>query len=48
MVWFRQGDALTPETVSRVREVLNRQSFPQLKVPIVWEVGVGRNWAEAH
>lgn len=42
------GDALTPETASRVREILNRQSFPALKVPIVWEVGTGKNWAEAH
>ena len=42
------GDARSPETAARVREVLNRQSFEGLKVPIVWEVETGRNWAEAH
>lgn len=42
------GDATGgEETVRRVREVLNRQSF-NLKVPIVWEVDSGKNWAEAH
>jgi DNA polymerase-1 len=42
------GDALTPETADKVRVILNRQSFPTLKVPIVWEVSTGKNWAEAH
>jgi DNA polymerase-1 len=42
------GDALTSETAQKVRVILNRQSFPQLKVPIVWEVSTGKNWAEAH
>lgn len=40
------GDAQTPETKQRVEEVLNAQSYP-LKVDILWEVGVGSNWAEA-
>ena len=40
------GDARLPETAQRVREVLNRQSF-NLRVPIVWEVGTGSNWAVA-
>jgi DNA polymerase-1 len=41
------GDARQPETAARVREVLNRQSF-KLRVPIVWEVETGPNWAVAH
>lgn len=40
------GDATTPETAKKVEEILNRQSFPELKVPILWEVGTGRNWKE--
>jgi len=41
------GDAKTPETAQKVREILNRQTF-KLKVPIVWEVDTGSTWAEAH
>lgn len=40
------GDARLPETKERVGEVLNAQSYPQLSVPIMWEVRTGRNWAE--
>lgn len=40
------GDAQMRETLARVGEILDRQSFPQLKVPIKWKVGVGKNWAE--
>lgn len=39
------GDALTPETDGKVATILDKQSFP-LKVPIIWEVGTGGNWAE--
>lgn len=39
------GDAQEPKTVAKVDEILNRQSF-LLKVPILWSVGAGRNWAE--
>jgi len=41
------GDARATQTASRMREVLNRQTF-QLRVPIVWEVETGPNWAVAH
>lgn len=41
------GDARDPQTAQRVREVLNHQSF-NLRVPIVWEVETGKNWAVAH
>lgn len=34
------------ETTAKVKQILNRQSF-DLRVPILWEVGVGSNWAEA-
>ena len=40
------GDATTAETLPMVKEILNRQSF-DLKVLILWQVGTGRNWAEA-
>lgn len=40
------GDARTPETKRQVSEILNAQSFPDLKVPILWSVKTGRNWAE--
>ena len=39
------GDARLPDTKQRVAEILNEQSFP-LKVLILWECGVGKNWAE--
>lgn len=40
------GDAPDEECGRRVHEVLNTQSFPQLKVPIMWEVAMGDNWAD--
>ena len=40
------GDAHLKETAQRVSEVLNAQSFPQLKVPILWSVSTGKNWKE--
>ena len=40
------GDRLLQETQERVSEILNAQSFPELKVPILWETGAGDNWAE--
>lgn len=39
------GDARTSETLARVKEVLNRQSFA-FKVPILWDVNTAGNWAE--
>lgn len=38
------GDARMKETKQRVSEVLNLQTTP-LKVPILWSVKVGANWA---
>jgi DNA polymerase I-like protein with 3'-5' exonuclease and polymerase domains len=40
------GDAHLKETAQRVSEVLDAQSFPQLKVPILWSVSTGKNWKE--
>lgn len=40
------GDATQPDTLAKVSQILNRQSFP-LKVPILAEVGTGRDWAHA-
>lgn len=40
------GDPQLPETAERVSEILNTQSF-ELRVPILWNVKVGKNWAEA-
>lgn len=39
------GDVQQPETFERVEEILNAQSVP-LKVPILWELGRGRTWAD--
>jgi activator of HSP90 ATPase len=39
------GDATTSETKEKVSAILNAQSFP-LKVPILWECGTGKTWAE--
>ncbi len=41
------GDPQMPETRERVSELLNAQSFPELKVPILWDVKVGKSWAGA-
>ena len=41
------GDALAPDTLQKVDEILNRQSFPQLTIPILWECGQGPTWADA-
>jgi hypothetical protein len=38
--------ASDPGVPARVAEVLNEQSFTELKVPILWDVEVGPNWAE--
>jgi len=41
------GDALGgDETKRMIAEVLNQQSFPQLKIPILWDVKLGANWAD--
>ena len=40
------GDAMAPDTMQKVDAILNEQSFPQLKVPILWECRGGANWAE--
>ena len=41
------GDVADEESARKVGELLNRQSFPELKIPLTWSVGTGRNWAEA-
>jgi DNA polymerase I-like protein with 3'-5' exonuclease and polymerase domains len=37
------GDA-QPETAARVTEILERQSFPELEIPILWGVNTGTSW----
>lgn len=39
------GGVPTLEAAKAVDEVLNRQSFPQFEVPIIWDVRWGMNWA---
>jgi len=41
------GDAREPDTLRKVQEVLDAQSFPELKIPIRWDVNEADNWAEA-
>lgn len=38
------GDATLHETKERVSEILNQQSY-DLRVPILWAIGTGPNWA---
>lgn len=40
------GDIQSLEGARLVDDVLNHQSFPQLRVPLTWSTEVGRNWAE--
>jgi DNA polymerase I-like protein with 3'-5' exonuclease and polymerase domains len=40
------GDILDDEGADKVDKILNRQSFPQLRIPLTWATGVGPNWAE--
>lgn len=40
------GDVPDVETAEKISALLNTQSF-DLPVPILWEVGTGKNWAEA-
>lgn len=40
------GDIPDAEHAKRVGEVLNRQSFPELSIPILWEVGTGKTWKD--
>lgn len=40
------GDARMLETKKMVSEILNTQSFPELRVPILWSVNTGRSWAD--
>jgi DNA polymerase I-like protein with 3'-5' exonuclease and polymerase domains len=44
-----EADGYTPKDpvhARRVQEVLNAQSFPELSIPILWEVETGPNWAQ--
>lgn len=40
-------DSPSRQSALRAKEILNRQSFPQLKVPIFWETSVGPNWKDS-
>jgi DNA polymerase I-like protein with 3'-5' exonuclease and polymerase domains len=40
------GDIQDRHHANMVDEILNKQSFPQLRVPLTWSTGIGPNWAE--
>ena len=40
------GDKLDPDALKKVLEILNEQSYPELRVPILWEGKSGRSWAD--
>lgn len=41
------GETNAPEEcAAKVRAILDHQSFPELKVPILWDVATGLNWKE--
>lgn len=40
------GETNDPQCAEKVRAILDSQSFPELKVPILWDVATGANWKE--
>jgi DNA polymerase-1 len=40
------GDIPDQESAERVEEILNEPAFKNLRVPILWDVGIGNNWAD--
>lgn len=38
------GDIPDIESAKKVQEILDRQAFPKLRVPILWETKVGNSW----
>jgi DNA polymerase I-like protein with 3'-5' exonuclease and polymerase domains len=40
------GDILEDDTEQKISEILNRQSFPGLSVPILWGVSSGNSWGD--
>jgi hypothetical protein len=40
------GDVQDLDGARKVDRILNRQSFPQLRVPLTWSTSTGPNWAE--
>lgn len=40
------GDVPNKEAAQKVANILNSQSFPQIRIPLLWETGIGPNWAE--
>jgi DNA polymerase I-like protein with 3'-5' exonuclease and polymerase domains len=40
------GDVHDQEAAALVKELLNEQAFPEMQVPILWDVKTGPNWAE--
>jgi DNA polymerase I-like protein with 3'-5' exonuclease and polymerase domains len=40
------GDALDDSASTELAKLLDRQAFPDMKVPILWGVEEGENWAE--
>jgi len=40
------GDVPNKEAANAILEILNRQTFPELKVPILWGMSTGKNWKE--
>lgn len=41
------GDVPDQEAAQKVAAILDHQSFPELRVPILWGVSTGKNWKEA-
>lgn len=40
------GDKRHPDTLAKMMEILNHQSYPELRVPILWAGNAGRTWAD--
>lgn len=41
------GDIPDLQHAEKVKEILNHQSFPSLRIPILWDLKTGINWKEA-
>jgi DNA polymerase-1 len=40
------GDVPDVESARKVRDILNRQSFSEVRIPLLWDVGIGPSWAD--
>jgi len=42
------GDTPDEEHAKKLQELLNRQSFPEIKIPILWGMSTGTSWGDCN